>query len=62
VSDSSDPPSTPLLLDLFIDIDFIPAIGLFAGPLPESRTYVVSKDTSSVVIVSSQIIGYVACQ
>jgi hypothetical protein len=62
MSDSSDPLSSLLLLDLSIDIGFLPAVGLLAKPLLEFGTFVVSKDTSSVVIVSSQITSYVACQ
>jgi hypothetical protein len=62
ISDSSNPPSTPLLLDLSIDTSSLPFVGMPAEPLPEFGTFVVSNDTLSVVIVSSQIISYVACQ
>jgi len=62
MSGSSDPLSTLLSLDLSVDIGFLPTIGMLAEPLLEFGTYVVSKDTSSVLIVSSQITSYVACQ
>jgi hypothetical protein len=60
MSYSSNHPSTPLLLDLFFDIGSLPVVGMLAEPLPEFGTFVVSTDTSSVVIVSSQISTYVA--
>jgi hypothetical protein len=60
--DSSNPPSTPLLLDLSVDIGSLPVAGLPTEPLPEFGTSVVLKDTSSVVTMSSQISAYVACQ
>jgi hypothetical protein len=39
--DSSDPPSTPLLLDLSLDIGSLPVVRLPADPLPEFGTSVV---------------------
>jgi hypothetical protein len=62
MSDSSDPPSTPLLLGLSTDTGFILDVGLLVEPLPDFGTFVVSKDTSSVVTMSSQINAYVSCQ
>jgi hypothetical protein len=59
---SSNPPSTPLLLDLSVDIGSLPVVRLFAEPLPEFGTYVVLMGISNVVTVSSQIDSYVACQ
>jgi hypothetical protein len=58
----SNPLSSPLLLDLSVDTGFLQVAGFLVAPLHESKTYVASKDTSNVVIVSSQIISYVACQ
>jgi hypothetical protein len=58
----SYPFSALLLLDLHIDTDFIPAIRFLVEPLPEFGTFAISKDTSSVVIMSSQITSYVACK
>jgi hypothetical protein len=57
----SNPPLDPLLLDLSTNTGFVPFAGLLAEPLPDFRNPIVSKDTSSVVIVSSQISAYVAC-
>jgi hypothetical protein len=51
--DSSDPLLAPLLLDLSIDTDFLPVTGLLTSPLPNFGTFVVSTNTSNVVIVSS---------
>jgi len=53
MSDSSNLP---------IDIGFLQTVGLLAKPLHEFGTFVVSRDTSSVVIFSSQITSYVAYQ
>jgi hypothetical protein len=61
-SDYSDPPSNPLLLDMFTDNGFLPVVGMLVESLPHFGTFVVSKDTSSVVTMSSQISAYVACQ
>jgi hypothetical protein len=60
--DSSNPPSTHLLLDLSTDTGSLPVARFPAEPLPEFGTSVVLKDTSSVVAMSSQISVYVACQ
>jgi hypothetical protein len=49
---SSNPPSTPLLLDLSVDTSSLPVAGMPTEPLPEFGTSVFLKDTSSVVIVS----------
>jgi hypothetical protein len=62
MSDPSDRVSTLLLLDLFVDIGFLLAARLLAEPLLEFGIYAISRDTSIVVIVSSQITTYVACQ
>ena len=59
---SSNPPSTPLLLDLSFDISSLLVVRLLAEPLPEFGTSVVLRGISSVAIVSSQISAYVACQ
>jgi hypothetical protein len=59
---SLDPLSTLLLLDLSVDTGFVLAGGFLTEPLLEFGTSVVSRDTSSVVIVISQIIAYDACQ
>jgi hypothetical protein len=60
--DSSNPYSSPLLLDLSVDIGSLPVVRLHAEPLPEFGTFVVLMGFSSVVIVSSQISSYDACQ
>jgi hypothetical protein len=60
--DSSNPPSSPLFLDLSTDIFSLPIVGLLVEPLSDFGTSVVLKDTSSVVTMSSQISAYVACQ
>jgi hypothetical protein len=57
---SSDPPSTPLLLDLSSDIGSLLVVRLPTEPLPEFETSVVSKGISSVVAGNSQIDVYVA--
>jgi hypothetical protein len=62
ISYSSYPPSSPLLLDLSVDTSFLPVVGLLANPLLDFGTFVVSKDTSSVVTMSSEIDSYVAYQ
>jgi hypothetical protein len=49
---SSNPPSSPLLLDLSVDTSSLPVAGMPTEPLPEFGTSVFLKDTSSVVIVS----------
>jgi hypothetical protein len=56
----SDPPSAPLLLDLYFDIGSLLVVRLPAKPLPEFGAYVVSKGISSVVEGNSQIGVYVA--
>jgi hypothetical protein len=58
---SLNPPSTPLLSDLSIDIGSLLVVRLLAEPLPEFGTYVVLMGISNVVTVSSQIDSYVAC-
>jgi hypothetical protein len=62
MSYSSNPPLAPLLLYFLADTSFLPVVGMLAEPMPKFGTFVVSKDTSNVVIVSSQISSYVACQ
>jgi hypothetical protein len=62
ISNSSNPLSAPLLLDLSVDIGFLLTAGLLPVPLLEFETFVVLKDTPSVVVVSTQITFYVACQ
>jgi hypothetical protein len=57
---SSDPPSTPLLLDLSSSIGSLLVARLPVEPLPEFETFVVSKGISSVVAGNSQIGVYVA--
>jgi hypothetical protein len=49
---SSDPPSTPLWLDLSSDIGSLPVVGIPVKPLPLSETYVAAKGISSVVAVN----------
>jgi hypothetical protein len=58
----SNPPSVSILLDIFVDNGSLPVAGMPVEPLSEFGTYVVSKDTSSVVAVSSQTSTYVASQ
>jgi hypothetical protein len=60
--DSSNPPSTPLLLDLSINIGSLPIVRFPAEPLPEFGTYVVLMGISNVVTVSLKTSAYVACQ
>jgi hypothetical protein len=48
----SNPPSTPLWLDLSSDIGSLPVKGLPAEPLPRSETSVVARDISSVGAVN----------
>ena len=62
MSYSSSPPLAPIFLDMYFDIGSLPVVRLPVEPMPEFGTSIVSKDTSSVVIVSSQITRYVACQ
>ena len=59
--DSSNPPSTPLLLDLFANTGSLPVARLPTEPLPEFGTYVVLMGISNVVTLCSQIYSYVAC-
>jgi hypothetical protein len=49
---SSDPPSTPLWMDLSSDIGSLPVVGIPVEPLPVSETFVVTTDISSVVAVN----------
>jgi hypothetical protein len=49
---SSDTPSSPLWLDLSLDIGSLPIVGLPVEPLPMFETFVVIKDISSVVVVN----------
>jgi hypothetical protein len=49
---SSDPPSTPLWLDLSFDIGSFPVVGMLVEPLPVSETSVVTVDILSVVVVN----------
>jgi hypothetical protein len=60
--DSSNPPSTPLLLDLSTDTGFLLVVRILAEPLPEFGTFFVLMGISNVVIVSSQTNSYVTCQ
>jgi hypothetical protein len=60
--DSSNPPSTLLLLDLFADTSFLPVVSLPIEPLPEFGTSAILMGISSVVTTSSQINAYVTCQ
>jgi hypothetical protein len=60
--DSSNPPSTPILLDLSIGIGSLPVVRMSTELLPEFGIYVVLMGISSVVTVSSQISAYAACQ
>jgi hypothetical protein len=57
---SSDPPSTSLLLDLSFDIGSLLVVRLLTEPLPNFETFFVSKGISSVVTMNSQIDFYVA--
>jgi hypothetical protein len=57
---SSDPPSSPLLLDLYSDIGSLLVIRMPVEPLPKFETFVVSKCISDVVAGNSQIDVYVA--
>jgi hypothetical protein len=60
--DSSNHPSTPLLLDLSVDIGSLPIVRLPTEPLPEFGNFVFLMGISNVVTVSLQIDSYVACQ
>jgi hypothetical protein len=63
--DSSNPPSTPLLLlllNVYVDIGSLPVVRIHAYPFPKFGTFVVLMGISNVVTVSSQINSYVACQ
>jgi hypothetical protein len=60
--DLSDPPATPLLLDLSLDFSFLLVVRLPSEPLLEFGTFVVLIGIASVVTVSSQISAYDACQ
>jgi hypothetical protein len=59
---SSDPPSTPLLMDMSSDTGSLPVVMFPAEPLPEFGAAVVLRGISNVVTMSSQISAYVACQ
>ena len=59
---SSDPLSSPLLLDLSFDIGSLLVIRLLEEPLPEFETSIVYMDISNVVTMNSQRDVYVACQ
>jgi hypothetical protein len=59
--DSSNPPSNPLLLDLFANIGSLLVVSLPPEHRPKFGTFVVLKGISNLVIVSSQISAYVAC-
>jgi hypothetical protein len=60
--DSLDPPTTPLLLGLSLDTSFLLVVRLPSKPLLEFGTFVVLIGIASVVIVSSKISAYDACQ
>jgi hypothetical protein len=49
---SSDPPSTPLWMDLSSDIGSLRVVGMPAEPLPESETSIVAWGISSVGVVN----------
>jgi hypothetical protein len=49
---SSDPPSTPLWMDLSSDIGSLLVVGMPVEPLPMSETSIVAKGISSVVAVN----------
>jgi hypothetical protein len=49
---SLDLPSTPIWMDMCSDIGSLLVEGLLVKPLPASKTYVVTTDTSSVVVVN----------
>jgi hypothetical protein len=51
--DSSNPPSTPLSLDLSFDTGSLLVVMLLVEPLPKFGTSVVLTGISSVVAVSS---------
>jgi hypothetical protein len=59
---SSDPPSTPLFMDLYFDTSSLPVVRLPVEPLPDFGTSIVLMGILSVVAVNSQISAYVACQ
>jgi hypothetical protein len=61
MSNSSNPPLSPLLFDMSVNIGFLLVVGLSAEPLLYFGTFVFSKDTSSVVTTSSQTSPYVSC-
>jgi hypothetical protein len=49
---SSDPPSTPLWLDLSADIGSLLVVGMPVEPLPVSGNSIVATDISSVVAMN----------
>jgi hypothetical protein len=49
---SSDPPSTPLWVDMYSDIGSLLVVWIPIEPLPMSETSVVAKGISSVVEVN----------
>jgi hypothetical protein len=51
--DSSNPPSTPLLMDLSTDTGSLPFVRLSVEPLPEFATSVILMGISNVVTMSS---------
>jgi hypothetical protein len=57
----SNPPSTPLLLDLSTDTGSLRVVRPPVEPLHEFGTCVVLMGISNVVTMSSQINSYVAC-
>ena len=60
--DSSNPPSTPLLLDFSPNIGSLIVVRFLVEPLLEFETSSILLGISNVVVVSSQIDSYVACQ
>jgi hypothetical protein len=58
--DYSNPPSSPLLLDISSGIGSLLVVGLCAEYLPKFETSIVSKGISGVIVVNSQIDVYVA--
>jgi hypothetical protein len=59
---SSDPPSSPLFLDLSFFISSLPFVRLPTEPLPKFETFVVLKGISNVVTLSPPTSAYVTCQ
>jgi hypothetical protein len=60
--DSSNPRSTPLLMDLFSHIGSLLVVRMLAEALPKFGTSTILMGISNVVTMSSQIDAYVACQ